>query len=141
MRFLKYTFTIILLSFIVMLSACGNSSGYETSAEWGGLSGYMFAVEVDDFDGDIFESGKYRVYVRGTKTKPEETVIVWDVYISDNFYTNRSELKDSEYVTTIGGNSNIEDVIDLRKGQYVYFNYNDVWGEPRGILCIEKQKD
>lgn len=130
---------IICFALIITLSACGNNSGYKTDEEWGGLSDYMFAVEIDDFDGDVYEAGKYRVYVRGTASKPEYTVIVWDIYISENCYTNRSELKESEYVTTIGGNSNVEDIIELKKGQYVYFNYNEVFGEPTGILCIEKQ--
>ena len=128
---------------IFMLCGCMNSSKYKNSGDWSGLSNYMFAVEVDDFDGDIYEAGTYRFYpdlvdrIDGLMSK--ETPIVWDIYVSDSEYKNVSELSDTEYVASIGGIDKIEQDIILSQGQYVYINYNEVFGEPAGILRFEKK--
>lgn len=136
---IAFIYAILTLMIFAMLTSCGNTSGFLTKKEWAGLTNYMFAVEKEDFDGDVFESGDYRFYVRGTAAEPEDTVIVWDIYVSKNCYTNQSELNEYEYVSSVGGNSNVEDTIYLSKGDYVYLNYNEALGDPRGILCIEKQ--
>lgn len=128
---------------ILMLCGCGNSNKYKNSGEWCDLSNYMFAVEVENFNGDVYEAGTYRFYpdlvdrIDGMMT--EETPIVWDIYVSNNEYKNPSELNESEYVASIGGITKIEEDITLHKGQYVYINYNNVFGEPAGILKFEKK--
>ena len=112
---------------------------YETYAEWADLSNYMFAVEVDDFDGDIFEAGDYRFYVQGESTNPQDVFVVWDVYISDNCYDNIRQLNKNELKASVGGNAKTEQTIHIEKGKYVYIKYNETVGNPKGILCIEKQ--
>lgn len=117
------------------------NSKYDTYGEWAALSNYMFAVEIDDFNGDVFQVGNYRFYVEGKAHKEQDVFIVWDIYVSDNCYSNMRDLKKSEYVASVGGNSKVECNVSLKKGQYVYIKYNETVGNPSGILCIEKQKD
>lgn len=131
------------LILILILCGCEQGNQYKKSGEWTALSNYMFAVEVDDFDGDVYEAGTYHFYPdlvdRIDGMLSNETPIVWDIYISENEYKNMSELTDSEYVASIGGLAKIEEDIILEKGKYVYINYNEVFGEPAGILKFEKK--
>lgn len=132
----------LLICIILMFSGC-ETSKYETEINWAELSNYMCAVEIDDFNGDILKSGKYRFYPKGVDylekgVMSKETPIVWDIYVSDNEYKNMSELKKSEYVGTVGGISKDEFTKYLSAGKYVYVNYNAVYGEPAGYLMIEK---
>lgn len=114
---------------------------YKTTATWADLNNYMFAVEVDDFDGDIFQAGSYRLYPDAVDLEDSlKTPIVWDVYVSNNLYTNSNELSESEYVSSVGGIEMDECELELEKGQYVYINYNDVLGEPTGMLQIEMKE-
>lgn len=128
---------------ITCLAGCGKKSNYKSSGTWANSSNYMFAVEIDDFDGDVYEAGTYRFFPdlvdRVDSLMCSETPIVWDVYVSYHEYTKLSELKESEYVASIGGITKTEEDIVLKKGNYVYINYNEVLGEPAGILKFEKK--
>lgn len=128
---------------ITCLAGCGKKSNYKSNGTWANLSNYMFAVEIDDFDGDVYEAGTYHFYPdlvdRVDSLMSSETPIVWDVYVSYHEYTKLSELKESEYVASIGGITKTEEDIVLKKGNYVYINYNEVLGEPAGILKFEKK--
>ena len=125
-------FIILIILFSLITKGCrGEKSKYLTETSWADLANYMFAVETDDYDGDICESGEYRFYQTGTEMSPEETLIVWDIYISKNRYHNPSELKEYELKATVGGTSKEESTLSLHKGDYVYVNYIEVYGEPR----------
>lgn len=112
------------------------NSKYLTKIQWADTSNYMFAVEIDDFDGDIVQSGKYNFTTTG-KSDESHVAIVWDIYISDNLYSNMRELSDSEYVTSVGGNDNTSASIILERGKYIYINYNKTALNPSGLLNIE----
>lgn len=116
-------------------------SNYLTKIMWADLNNYCCAVEVLDFNGDIIEAGVYHFYpdlVSGIENK--NIPIVWDVYISENLYSNILELKDEEFVDSVGGYGNYGWTIELKKNQYVYIKYNSVINnQPTGILVIEKQ--
>lgn len=135
-----FVFVVLIIVFSVIAKGCqGEKSKYMTSGDWADLSNYMFAVEIADFDGDIYEAGKYHFGIVGAALSREDTMIVWDIYVSNNCYKNERELKDYELVATIGGNTKIETDIELRQGQYVYINYNEVLGNPCGYVTIKKQ--
>ena len=121
------------------MPASSENSNYKDKATWAALGNYMFAVEISDFDGDIFKAGTYRFYPSAVDLNdPSKTPIVWDIYVSENLYNNSEELKDSELVATVGGMGKDETTLELLPGQYVYINYNQTLGEPTGMLEIER---
>lgn len=112
-------------------------SKYIEEILWADLSNYSFAVEIDNYEGDVVSSGNYKFYpymvVEGKVPQ------VWDIYISENYYFNISELKESEYVASVGGIDNYSVTLELRPNQYVYINTIEMKSEPTGALKIEKQ--
>lgn len=120
-----------------------DTTNYKTEIEWALDSNYMIKVEDSSFDGDVIKAGKYRFYPnnvssfeKGEMIK-EGTPIVWDIYISKNEYKNNSELKEDEYVGSVGGLEKDELTIDVEKGDYIYINYNKTVDKGLGTLKIE----
>ncbi|WP_329384899.1 hypothetical protein [Anaerofustis butyriciformans] len=116
---------------------------YKTELEWALDSNYMIKVEDSSFDGDVIKAGKYRFYPnnvssfeKGEMIK-EGTPIVWDIYISKNEYKNNNELKEDEYVGSVGGLEKDELTINVEKGDYIYINYNETADKGLGTLKIE----
>lgn len=134
---------LLFFSLSSILPACSseqNSSGFKTEATWADLGNYMFAVGIEDFNGDIFEPGTYRFYPDAVDlSDPSKTPVVWDIYMSENLYSNSEDLQDSELIATVGGLEKDEYTGELESGKYVYINYNEVLGEPTGMLQIKKQ--
>lgn len=120
-----------------------DTTNYKTELEWALDSNYMIKVEDSSFDGDVIKAGKYRFYPnnvssfeKGEMIK-EGTPIVWDIYISKNEYKNNNELKEDEYVGSVGGLEKDELTIDVEKGDYIYINYNETVDKGLGTLKIE----
>lgn len=123
------------------LAACGgNKSNYITEFEWAATSNYMCAVENDSFDGDVISAGTYEIESRGVAPDPEDTMIVWDIYVSENEYAKLEELQESELVATVGGMTHIGGEVTVEPGQYLYIKYNEVVGNPCGSLSFKLQK-
>lgn len=148
-------FAVILSVILVLsLSACGNvsSNGYKTSGEWAMYdSNYMFAVEVDGFDGDVFSAGKYKFNLVAGRTKPATgsglavAPAIFEVYIGDKVYNSIAEMKQEipEPQVTVGGMGSNDIVIEqeLLAGQYVYIiPYGEVAYEPSGYIRFELVK-
>lgn len=114
---------------------------YIRKIEWGNLTNYCCAVEIDEYDGDVLESGTYRIYPDLVSGLDKGRIaIVWDVYTSETLYNNISELKESEYRGSVGGMSKNEITLDLSSGQYLYIKYNPVANNnPTGIIIIDKK--
>lgn len=108
--------------------------------EWADLNNYCFAVECSDYNGDAVQAGTYRFYPDLVNGIDEGRIpIVWDIYVSNNLYSNISQLKEEEYIGTVGGVTQDELTKTLNKGQYVYIKYNKVANDkPTGILSIKK---
>lgn len=142
---MKRKIAILVLTALISTSlvACGETASendYKTEATWADTGNYMFAIEVSDFDGDVFEAGTYKFYPDAVDLEdPSKTPIVWDIYVSGNKYSDSSQIQDDEYIATVGGLEKAEYTGDLSAGQYVYINYNETLGEPTGMLQIQKQ--
>ena len=112
---------------------------YLTEITWAAENNFAFAVEIDDYDGDIVSAGTYRFYPDAVVLSGSKIPTVWDVYVSNNYYNNISELKKEEFVDCIGGLDKYEFNLKLEKGQYVYIKYNKVANNnPTGFLKIKK---
>ena len=139
----KIIIAVLVSMMVVFATACGKTAsetGHKTEATWADTGNYMFAVEVPDFNGDIFEAGTYRFYPDAVDIDDtSKTPVVWDIYVSQNEYSDSSQIQENEYVATVGGLEKNEYSCDLSAGQYVYINYNDTLGEPTGMLQIQKQ--
>ncbi|MER2081251.1 MAG: zinc-ribbon domain-containing protein [Ruminococcus sp.] len=102
-------------------------------------SDFVFAVEVEDFDGDVYSEGTYRFYPTDVIESRNYIPTVWDIYVSDKLYSKISDLDKSSLVDTVGGLDQLETTVDLKKGQYVYIVHTEVLLLPTGILKVEKQ--
>lgn len=114
-------------------------NNYLTQTEWADLSNYMFAVENDNYNGDVFESGSYLFSPICVIESKDYVPTVWDIYISKNSYDNTSQLLDNELIGSVGGNEQLTLSVKLEKGDYVYVIYNETALTPTGMLNIEKQ--
>jgi hypothetical protein len=164
---------LLCLSLVISLTACGGATSttdetastsdvveasensidelennYMTSGNWAMYdSNYMFAVEVDDFNGDVFKAGKYKFKISASITKaasgnsPAVLPAIFDVYIGDEEYSSIEELKKSisEPQLSIGGmgSEGLEIEYELVQGQYVYIIPYDVDYEPSGYIDFE----
>lgn len=114
-----------------------SNSNYLTETTWAALDNYMFAVEVPEYSGDIFEAGKY--LFSATDAKTGEIPIIWDIYVSSEQKSSLSELEETELVGSVGGLEKSTIEYELQSGQYVYVVYNKTLGTPGGMLKISKQ--
>ena len=128
----------LLIALLGILAGCGGS-GYKTEAKWSLASNYCFGVETPNYDGDIFKAGTYDFTTEANAHDPQDTPIVWDIYVSTNLYNYSSQLTQDEYKATVGGYDCNSAVIDLKAGDYVYINSADIVGNPTGILTIKRE--
>lgn len=172
----KLLTTLLYMSLVVALTACGGttlttedlttpnsveeadnnaeqsneepSNNYMTSGEWAMYdSSYMFAVEVDSFNGDIFKAGKYKFKLSAGRTKAASgdslavLPAIFDIYIGDKEYSSIAETKQAipEPQISIGGmgSEDTEIEYELLAGQYVYIIPYDVDYEPSGYINFE----
>lgn len=118
-----------------------NNSGYKTSIEWTNNgqdeveSWLKVAVENDNYDGDILESGTYTV----TQTNGEykgTAQRVYNIYISTSDTEEPEVVKNESLPYTVGGVNGSQIEINVEKGQYLYIQ--KVFGSGDGHLKIMK---
>ena len=114
-----------------------SQSSYLTELDWADTSNYMCAVEDPSFDGDVISAGTYTAKSVGAATSKGDIMVVWDIYVSDNCYNSLSDLKEDEYVLSVGGIDKSGGEITVKAGQYLYIKYNDVLGNPCGYVSLE----
>lgn len=126
---------LIIFIFILLISilyACKPDSKYKTKGDWALDTNYVFAVEIDDYNGDIFQAGTYEFT---TKVFDKHKIpAIYDIYISDKYYTRLNGLKESEFVGSVGGREDASIEITLTAGKYVYVKFNKVVGEKGNSL-------
>ena len=107
----------------------GNDYSDETD-EW-----LKVAVEVDNYDGDIIESGTYNVEQTDGKYtgKPQR---IYNVYVSSLNTDNPEDIKNNEFPVTVGGANGKKQTITVEKGQYLYIQ--KISGGEIGHLLISK---
>lgn len=127
---MKKKSVLILMSLVIAMAMCscggGSDSGsnsdsvYKTEAEWADDTGYCFAVAVDGYDGDIFESGKYSF--KSSLSKDEisnldsaKTPRVWDVYVSNDLVDKTEDLTEDELKGSVGGLGGDDLTLELKK--------------------------
>ena len=67
-------------------------------------------------------------------------MVIWDIYVSDTLYNRISDLKDDEFVLSVGGIDKSGGEVTVEKGQYLYIKYNDVLGNPCGYVDLQLKK-
>lgn len=109
-------------------------NGYFNYIKWPLQTPYAFAVEISDYDGDIFSAGKYTFSVSNTKLGEAP---IYDIYIKDKKYQKFSELGSADF--SVGGANSSPITYDLKKGDYVYVvPYTKLVYEPKGYLEIKQ---
>lgn len=108
---------------------------YKTKGQWALYNKpYMFSIENDKYDGDIYEGGKYKFTTTGKKSA------IYDIYVSKKEYTNSSDIISNEDIScSAGGMGNIECNVSLQAGDYVYVVPTDNIAGSDGMLSIEHQ--
>ena len=113
-------------------------SEYQTSIKLADVH-YACAIGIPDYNGDIIEPGTYKIYPTGVITSGNYIPTVWDLYVSENYYNNISELSDQECIGSVGGLDQLNMTCELPSGKYLYVKYHKVANDkPTGILMIEK---
>lgn len=116
------------------------TSKYMTNGSWALYdSNYIFAIEVGDFNGDIFKNGDYIFELSAGSDTSKNTPAIFDIYVSDTLYANEAELTQSmnEPTLSIGGMGSSDDKhkYALKKGSYVYIvPFKEMQNEPSGYL-------
>ncbi len=139
---------VLMMTTALLFSSCGkNDGGYKTSGNWAMYdNSYMFAVEVDGFNGDIFKAGKYFFKLVAGRTKAAGTNLptapaVFDVYVGNKIYNSVAEMQQEipGPQITVGGMGSADKVVEyeLHSGQYVYILPYQVVYEPSGYITFE----
>ena len=133
---------VTLVAAMLFFTACStnnSSSKYLKTVTCADTSNYKAAVEIDSYDGDKLAAGTYTVtsVLMDRDLKPEETPVVWDIYVSSNDYSKISELQANELVVTAGGVERDGGEFTVKAGQYVYIKYNEVFGTPAGAVELK----
>lgn len=107
----------------------GNDYSDETD-EW-----LKVAVEVDNYDGDIIESGTYNVEQTDGEYdgKPQR---IYNVYVSSLNIDEPEDIKNNEFPVTVGGVNGEKQTITVEKGEYIYIQ--KISGGEIGHLLISK---
>jgi len=126
-------------------------SDFQTEGEWALGDPYKFSVEIDSYDGDVYQSGEYEFTETTVNMEPEYTPYIYDIYASkesyDNMYDmftdwdNRTPKDGVEILDMIGGYGNIDKPrsLKLETGYYIYVIPSEPIGKPTGILEIKKK--
>lgn len=112
-------------------------TGYLLDAMWALGDNYMFAVEVDGFDGDVFQSGTFDFYPETIDNHKIQAI--YDVYVGSEELSSTSDvIQDCEYIGAVGGTAQESITVNLNAGSYVYVIFNEVaTGEHGNVLHIE----
>lgn len=124
-------FAVIFIVFSCVIIFTYRNTG-EQSLQWALPQNYMFAVGVNDFDGDVLPNGTYSFYQSAVKSGTSP--VVWDIYTSQKLYTHFDELNEEEYKGSIGGYED-QTLYGSIENKYVYVIYNGVLSST-GILNI-----
>ena len=112
---------------------------YLSEITWALDTHYACAVELDEYDGDVIQAGTYRFYPEAVVLGTGKIPVVWDIYVSTNYYNKLDELQDDECKGSVGGVDKLELTLELEAGQYVYVKYHAVANNnPTGMLQITK---
>ena len=97
---------------------------YMTSGEWALTDApYAFAVEIEDYNGDIYKAGKYSFELIGGRLKAGKSqTALFGIYVAEKSYADTIEMAQdfSEATLYVGGMMNTSQEFELKKGQYVY---------------------
>lgn len=134
---MKKAISVSVLAFLILsLVSCGNpKEKYAEKTEWPSPQSYMFAVEVEGFDGDNFKAGTFN-FTSEIKVK-NKIPAVFDVYVSATEYSKEKDIKPEEMVGSVGGVLSDSVSVDIPAGNYVYLVYNPVVGnDPGNVICV-----
>lgn len=131
----KIILPIILLS-IVMIVVQTISNADRRYGTVSGDETYCFAVDVEDFVGDVYKSGNYHF-----EMEPELDQIpsFYEVYVTNEYFEDISLLTDEHFVNYVGGLQYKDDNlnIELTAGTYVYIIPVEILYPHSGKLIIE----
>ena len=151
----KIVSLVLSVVFVLSLVACSNvstsSNGYKTSGEWAMYdSNYMFAVEVDEYNGDVFQAGTYEFKLSAGRSKAasggSQAVLpgIFDVYVGNKEYKNIAEMKQDipDPQITVGGmgSNDTTTKYELVAGQYVYIIPFEMDYQPSGYVSFKLSK-
>lgn len=130
----KIILSIFLLSFVIILFQTISNA----DRKYGSVSGdetYCFAVDVEDFDGDIYKSGNYHFEM---ELELNQIPSFYEIYVTDEYYEDITLLTDEHFVNYVGGLQYRDDNvnIELTAGTYVYIIPVEILYPHSGTLKI-----
>lgn len=98
---------------------------------------YKIAVEVEGYQGDIIQSGNYKITQTNT-AYDKFTERIYNIYVSNKNYEDFEDVQLTDYVGSIGGPQYENELsVSLEKGQYVYVSL--VQGGQNGHFKMVKE--
>ena len=134
---MKKAISVSVLAFLILsLVSCGNpKEKYAEKTEWASPKSYMFAVEVEGFDGENLKAGTFN-FTSEIKAK-NKIPAIFDVYVSATEYSKEKDVKPEEMVGSVGGALSDSVSVDIPAGNYVYLVYNPVIGnDPGNVIYV-----
>ncbi len=127
---------VVLLVSIFIFAGCSNSEeNYKLEGDFASTTEpYSFAVEVDDYDGDVFAAGYYSFISTATNDKAG----VYNIYVLNEDVEDVSSLNDMDTACVAGGEDAVECSLEVAKGNYVYIVPQTVEYDIEGFLQIRK---
>lgn len=109
---------------------------YKTSTKWDSISQcYIFAIEDDEFYGDILREGTYSFNVTNNK---QGEAPMYHVYIRKESNLTLDHLGDSDFLA--GGRAYTPMSYELGKGEYIYIIPCELSYIPKGYLTIDLEE-
>ena len=104
----------------------------------------VFAVDVSNFFGDIYESGVYAFTLEQGAKQEECMPAFYDIYICDELYDSVEQMQEKNTpAVSVGGlgSEYVKSIHELHSGEYVYIvPYIQSGFKPTGYLRFEKLK-
>lgn len=102
-----------------------------TETNWDAPFHYLCAVAIEGYDGVNLEPGTYHFYIDymdGTGSLSGQTNTTWEIYITKDVVYDIGALtpEDASFVGRVGGETNEEQTLALKKDYYVYLKCCDI---------------
>ncbi len=137
MKTFKTSILICLLLMSVGCSRRDDSASYKKSGTWSQTdTSYIFTVEDDEFDGDVYQAGEY--YLSVIDIDDSTDAQLYDIYILDHKDYTDEELDLIEADSSVGGYGEFTDTLYLKNGDYIYVRaLKDQDGTTSGTFNIQ----
>ena len=132
---MKKILVVFLVSIFIFAGCSSSEENYKLEGDFASTTdSYSFAVEVDDYNGDVYKAGYYSFLSTSTNGKAG----VYNIYLLNENVEDVTTLSDMNPACIAGGVDAAGCSLDLAQGDYVYIVPQVVDYDVEGYLQIRK---